>query len=611
MIPRPRWSRRLVGLALAVAVAIATLTFELAHLQIAENGTLRGLAEANRVHRLLLDAERGVVYDRHGVQLAFNQPAWTLVVVPAALPRDATRRAAELRRIAQLSGRPESEVTEAVRSAPDPYVPLTLKQNLDQKEAQLFAERLPELPGVKLELRPIRSYPDPGSFSHILGYTGRINADEYARVKPLGYQPDQVIGKAGVEAGLETLLRGHDGWAEVETDSRGQVVRTLREHPSQPGTSVFLSIDANFQKVVTGYVAEGAAKVHRKAAAAVVVDPRTGEVLALASVPGYDNNLFTGGISQADFTRLANDPAQPLYDRAIAGQYPPGSTFKMITASAGLQTGQISPDTRLGCPGAVQFGGWVYHNWTYADLGPMNVTKAIGTSCDTFFYVLATMVGDETLASFAKAFGYGEVPGIELPGAAPGVAPDSDWLADQCAHGLAPCGWGIGDTATMGIGQSYVLTTPLIQAMYVSAVANAGQRLRPTLVHEARDAAGHTVLRSKPEVVEQLPLSPANLEVVKRAMGECLTGYYHTGDPWRQIKFQYDGGCKTGTAQYGGSGTDLPAHSWYVFFAPYQNSEIAIVTFVEGGGEGFQAAEPIAVKIGQYYFDHRAEIRAR
>jgi penicillin-binding protein 2 len=281
----------------------------------------------------------------------------------------------------------------------------------------------------------------------------------------------------------------------------------------------------------------------------------------------------------------------------------------MISAAAGLQGGQITPDTRLGCPGAIQFGGWVYHNWTSANLGPMNVTTAIGTSCDTFFYVLATMVGDEALASFAKAFGYGEVPGIELPGAAAGVAPDNRWLADQCSRGAAPCGWGIGDTATMGIGQSYVLTTPLIQAMYVSAIANGGRRLRPTLVHEARDAAGRTVARSQPEVVEQLPVSAANLEVVKHAMGDCLTGYYHTGDPWRQIHFSYDGGCKTGTAQYGGSGTDLPAHSWYVFFAPYQNSEIAIVTFVEGGGEGFQAAEPIAVRIGQYYFDHRTEIR--
>ncbi|HEX6548716.1 MAG TPA: penicillin-binding transpeptidase domain-containing protein, partial [Candidatus Dormibacteraeota bacterium] len=319
------------------------------------------------------------------------------------------------------------------------------------------------------------------------------------------------------------------------------------------------------------------------------------ELLALVSEPSLDTNLFPPGISVADYARLLQDPARPLYDRALDGQYPPGSTFKMITAAAALQEGTITDQTTLGCPAAIQYGGWTYKNWAGYDMGPMNVARAIALSCDTFFYSVAARLGDLTLERYARAFGYGSPPTLEIPGAAAGNVP---------GHVENP-----GETLTMGIGQGELLTTPLIQTMYVSAVANGGHILQPTLVDRVVDPSGRVVSSLQPEPLSEVPVSAANLEAVRQGMRLCLNDPHGTGYQFRLDHFSHDGGCKTGTAQYGGSGTDLPTHAWFTFFSPYDNPEIAIVVLVEGGGEGDQVAEPAAVTIADYYYAHRAAIR--
>jgi penicillin-binding protein 2 len=280
----------------------------------------------------------------------------------------------------------------------------------------------------------------------------------------------------------------------------------------------------------------------------------------------------------------------------------------MITAAAALQEGRISADAPLPCPPAITYGGWLYRNWAARDMGSMNLVKAMAVSCDTYFYVIADRLGDQALAAYARAFGYGRSPGIEIPGAAAGLAPDRDWLQSTCPSGQT-CRWNPGETLTMGIGQSYTLTTPLIQAMYVSAVANGGRLLEPTLVHQVKGPGGKLTRNAQPTVVQQVPVSPDNLEVVKDGMRQCLQAPYGTGFLFRADGFKYDGGCKTGTAQYGGSAEELPTHAWFTFFAPYQQPEIAIVVLVEGGGEGHEAAEPVAVKIADYYFANRERIR--
>lgn len=606
--PPPRWSVRLVAFLVIVGVLSGVLAGRLALIQIGQGRQLAATAAANRIKHDVLTADRGLIFDRHGSQLVVNQAIWTLELVPAALPVDSARRDAELREVALLSGLPEPQLRQQLSQAPDLFLPVTVTKGMGQDQALAFAERLPAMPGVQITPYTQRIYTDPVTFAHVLGYTGRIDPTEYAQLRERGYRPDGVLGKTGVEAGLEEILRGRDGWADVETSSRGESVRTVASQEPVAGNSVYLSIDAGFQRTVRGHLDEGLKAAGVRAGAALVVDPQTGELLAMVSEPSFDGNLFSRGISTADYQRLVNDPGRPLYDRALDGLYPPGSTFKMITAAAALQDGKIAPDTSLACPNSIRYGGWTYQNWAGYDMGPMSVTKAIAVSCDTFFYQAADRVGDLSLASYARAFGYGQAPAIEIPGAAAGIAPDRNWLQSTCPANQT-CTWNPGETLTMGIGQSYVLTTPLIQAMYVSAIANGGRLLQPTLVHQIRDAGGRVVRTTQSGLVNQIPVSAANLEVVRQGMRDCLQAPYGTGFLFRADGFRYDGGCKTGTAQYGSPGTDLPLHAWFTFFAPYANPEIAIVVFAEGGGEGHTTAEPIAVKIADYYFAHRDQIR--
>src|SRR5207302_2209686 len=311
--------------------------------------------------------------------------------------------------------------------------------------------------------RSARTYVDPMGFGHGLGYVGAIDGWQITQLKAVGYRPDEMVGKVGVEAGLESLLRGMDGWADVEVDARGQVVKVLAAGAPVAGDAVYLSLDAGLQKATAVSLAAGLTRDNKLAGASVVIDPSSGEVLAMVSLPGYDTNLFTHGISRADYDRLLKDPEKPLLNRAIAGQYAPGSTFKMVTATAGLQEGKITAQTLLSCPPYINVNGWIYHNWASYSLGWMNVAKALATSCDTFFYQVASMVGDVTLARYARAFGFGQAKGIEMPGVMPGLVPDRIWKQLECGVpdlNSDACRWTEGDTITFGIGQSYLLTTP-------------------------------------------------------------------------------------------------------------------------------------------------------
>ena len=394
-------------------------------------------------------------------------------------------------------------------------------------------------------------------------------------------------------------------------DARGQVVRTLATHAPIPGSSVYLSLDLKLELATAVALAAGLRRDHKVAGASVVVDPRSGEVLAMVSIPGYDTNLFTHGISRADYTRLTTDANRPLLNRAIAGQYAPGSTFKMVTATAGLQEGLIRPDTLLGCPSYLNYGGWVYHNWASYSLGYMNVAKALAVSCDTFFYQVAARVGDVTLARYARAYGFGTAKRIEMPGVQPGLVPDRIWKQLSCGVpdlNSDLCRWTLGDTVTFGIGQSALLTTPLNQAVYVAAIANGGKVLQPTLVHMIRDAAGHVIFTQKAQVINTVPVSPANLAAVREGMREEINWPYHMNYWFQHAGVPADGGGKTGTAQWGGSGLDLPTHAWFVFFAPFAQPYVAMSIFVERGELSEVEAAPIGVDIMRYYRGHRSAI---
>ena len=607
---RARWSPRITAFAVLIVAVVAVLIGRLFQLQVEDGKHLAALARQSRVHRVVEHAQRGIVYDRHGTQLVVNRPSWTLEVIPYELPIQDGTRNAELAWVAQLAGKRPAGLQKQVDRS-DGLTPIVVQRTLPDREAEVLTERLPQLPGVHLEEVPLRTYLDPTLLSHVLGYTGPIDGETYAKLASKGYQPDESVGKAGLEQALEAQLRGTDGWADTEFDAHGAAVRVLNRKPAVNGDDVYLSIDLNLQKMADQALQAEIRKVKVKAGAAIVVDPRDGELLALVSYPGYDANLFTRGISNRQYSQLLNDPGHPLYDHAVQGMYPPGSTFKMISASAGLQERVIAPGTALGCPIGMTFGGWYYRNWAGYDMGWMTVTRAIAVSCDTFFYQVAGRLGPDRLARYARAYGYGTAPGVELPDVSPGLAPDPAWKAASC-H--APptdwtCQWSLGETVTYGIGQSDILTTPLIQAMYISTLANGGDLLKPTLVHEVRDTSGQVVQAAHPTVVSHVPVSAANLAVVRRGMQLCLDDPHGTGYWFRLAHFKYDGGCKTGTAEFG-SGSDQPTHAWFTFFSPYVNPEVAIVVLVEGGGEGDQVAEPVALQIAQYFYGHKAQIQS-
>jgi penicillin-binding protein 2 len=611
--PRPRWSLRLLSAALTSLLVIGVLMFQLARLQVTDGARLAALARANSIRHVVLEADRGIIYDRHGAPLVENSPVWSLVAIPAGLALTATDRAAQLAELSRLAGMPEQRMASQLLSAPDQFAPVTLKPDLTEAEELAVNERLPDLPGVSITQHSVRSYVDPLVFGHVLGYVGPIAPPELKRLRAEGYQSDEMVGKVGVEAGLESFLRGTDGWADEEVDARGQVERVLAMQSPVAGDAVYLTLDASLQRATAASLAAGLARDGKTAGASVVMDPRTGEVLAMVSLPGYDTNLFTHGISRTDYSRLLNDPDKPLLNRAIAGQYAPGSTFKMVTATAGLQEGKITAQTLLSCPPYINVNGWIYHNWATYSLGNMSVAKALATSCDTFFYQVAAMVGDVTLAKYARAYGFGAAKDIELPGVMAGLVPDRIWKQLQCGVpdlNSDACRWTEGDTITFGIGQSYLLTTPLNQAVYVAAIANGGHVLRPTLVHAVRDVDGRIVSKQQTVVTGSVPASPDNIQAVREGMREEINRPYNMNYWFRAAGVPADGGGKTGTAQWGGSGLDLPTHAWFVFFAPYSQPEIALSIFVERGELSEVEAAPIGVDVMKFYRANVSAIRS-
>ncbi len=610
--PRPRWSARMVAAAAIVVLTIGVLSLKLTQLQMFDSATLAGLARSNTIHRVVLQADRGIIYDRHGVPLVQNTPVWNLQVVPADLPKEWRDRTTELSTLATLTGQPEDHLETSLVVA-DQFGPVRLGPDLTDAQVLAINERLPALAGASLTHRGVRTYVEPLTFGHVIGYVGPLDDADLKRLRPRGYQPDELVGKVGVEAGLEAVLRGMDGWADVEVDARGQIVRTITMQAPVSGQAVYLTIDASLQRATAQALVAGLQRDHKTAGASVVLDPQSGEVLAMVSLPGYDTNLFTHGISQADYNRLVTNPDRPLLNRAIAGQYAPGSTFKMVTATAGLQEGKITPQTLLSCPSYLSYGGWVYHNWASYNLGPMNVAKALAVSCDTFFYQVAAMVGDVTLARYARAFGFGQSKNIELPGVEPGLVPDRIWKQLQCGVpdlNSDACRWTLGDTITFGIGQSALLTTPLNQAVYVAALANGGSVMQPTLVHLVRDASGRVTATQQREVVNHVPASADNLQAVREGMREEINRPYNMNYWFRAAGVPADGGGKTGTAQWGGSGLDLPTHAWFVFFAPYAQPDVAMSIFVERGELSEVEAAPIGVDIMRFFNGNRGAIHA-
>jgi penicillin-binding protein 2 len=624
---------RLAGLRALIVLAFALLSVQLWRLQVVQGASYLEQADDNRLRLVSVPASRGVIYDRQRTLLVRNIPSFAISIVPADLPSSragATVAASGMvlptdeeiyRRLASLLQMDKSQIQKLVDSSRDaPFQPVVIRGNVERDTAFIVEEEQPSLPGVLVQTEAVRQYLEGPLLAHILGYVNRISAEEYAAEPDLYGQNDR-IGKTGVELTYEEELRGAQGKKQIEVDADGREVRVLPGAIVSPtaGHNLILSLDLALQRKAQEALAEGIRKAGVKSGVVVILNPQTGEVLALVSLPSYDNNVFAGAIKAEDLDRLLGDPLLPLLNRATMVAYPPGSTFKMITASAGLQEGVIDRKSQVSCSGSLVIPDkynpdtkWVFPDWLPQGHGTVNVVEALAQSCDVFFYELSggferfdgldPGADSVRLGKYSRAFGLGARTGIALPGETVGLVPSNAWKMAQ-PWNTTGVPWVTGDTYNMGIGQSFLLVTPLQLASVTAAVANGGRLYEPQIVRQVVDADGSVVQPFVPKVIRTVPVDKAQLEIVREGMRAAVTRGTARAINLPEKYVQVAG--KTGTAEYGvadAKGTK-PAHAWFAAFAPMDNPTIAMVVFVEGGANGALVSVPIANQIMRYYFN--------
>lgn len=600
-------TRRRLILALAVCAFVTVeLIVRAASLQIIQPNRYRLLAEGNRVRSVPLPAERGKLLDRRGTILVQNAPSLSLLIIPGELGANDAARSLALERIAErIGGGIPLDLRQFLLEVrgPDSRSAHVIKTGLAQEEVVKLSLADRELPGVVLRLdaeRFVAKEANGQSFGHLLGYLGRISGAELGAARAAGYQRNDAIGKIGAEAGLEPLLRGTPGRRLLEVDARGRVVSVVSEDKNTPGATVELSIDAKAELFLERTLARHAAAAGAARAAAVALDPESGEVIALVSLPGFNPDLFARGISEADYRTLTEDRNKPLFNRAIAGTYPSGSTIKPILAAAALDTGIITPHTTIRSTGGITYAGrWFFPDWKAGGHGSTDVFKAIAESVNTFFYTIGggtasfEGLGPERIAAAAKKFGLGRRLGIDLPGEAEGLIPTPDWKQKNRDEQ-----WFIGDTYHLSIGQGDVLVTPLQMAAATAAIANGGTLYRPRLVHAVREPLDQGYKTIASEILDPHVASPESLAIVRRGMRQTVTA--GTAQSLGGLPVAVAG--KTGTTEWNDRARP---HAWFTGFAPYDNPKIVITILIESAGEGSSIAVPVAREFLGWYFSQK------
>ncbi len=591
---------------ISVLVVFVVLFFQLFNLQILKASQYREKADTHSLREEIIKAPRGLIYDRNKKILAKNIPSFQVVIVPSDLPKDEQQKEEVIAKLADILKIKVSKIKELLEKYQGYTLePVLIEENLDYETALIVESQFDQFSGVVLKKDPTREYLSGSNFAHLLGYVSRIDKEEYEQKKDQGYLINDLVGKTGLEFAYERELRGQDGKQILEVDAANRIVRRLGSALEPvPGQNLVLSIDSDLQKKMYQALSKGAASVGQKKAAAVAMDPQTGEILALVSLPSFDNNLFSKGISSERYSQLSNDPSQPLFNRVISGTYPTGSSIKPVIASAALEEGIITSSTQIYDPGAITVPNQYHSNivytfpcWNRSGHGYLNVVGAIAHSCNVFFYTVGggykefPGLGPEKIARYMKIFGLGAQTGIDLPGETAGLVPTPEWKKETIGEH-----WYIGDTYLLSIGQTNLLATPLQVANYTAAIANGGILYKPRVVHQILSANGDIVKDFPPQVVRKNFITQSHLQVVREGMRQAV----QSGSA-QILKFlPVEAAGKTGTAQFGPR--NEKSHAWFTCFAPYKNPKIALTIIVEGGGEGSAVSLPIAKEILQYYF---------
>ncbi len=575
---RPRSLGRFVAFGLVVVLILGTFTARLAYLQVAQGAQYGAQAYANMTSLEPIQSTRGIIVDRAGRPLVENVPTFAVEVIPADLPFP--QRSDVVNRLAQLLHLSTTQINETIdANAGAVFDGVKVATNVSQATAQLIAEDHIELPGVQIVVDSRRQYTYGSLLSQVLGYTGPIDAAQLQALQSQGYLPNDMIGQTGLEAQYEQQLRGTYGVQEVERDASGRPIQVLST-PTQPqaGDTLQLSIDLKMQEQAQTALEWGLQTAGLKEGVVIVMNPQTGEILAMVSLPTYDDNAFEQGISTQAYQALVTDPNQPLLNHAIGEIYPPGSTYKLVTGSAVLADGKLTPAQTLPTYPYLTLDGQTFRDWNGAGFGPLTVEGAYAQSSDTFFYQAAALVGIDRLAYWAHQFGFGSPTGIDLPGEAAGIVPSNQWKMQTFGQTIFP-----GETYLAGIGQGYDAVTPIELLDAYAALANGGKLWQPQLVRQILSPTGQVVQAFAPKLRAQVKIDPSILAYIREAAREAVV-IRHTGNV---VDMPIYVAGKTGTAQYGNVriGGHLPIHSWFVGFVSPSgdfaktDSQLAILAF--------------------------------
>jgi penicillin-binding protein 2 len=582
--------RRFIALGLSILVVFTGLTARLYDLQITNGARYRSLSEQNRVLRLPVAAERGNITDRNGYVLARNIPGFAVTVLPIDLPR--AKQAGLTASLGAVLGRDPADLDKIIdqQRTRNPYEPVKVSAKPVSRDiALVLSERQELFPSVRIEAESIRSYVDATLYSPVMGYVGAITEDELNDLKDQGYLPTDIIGRTGLELQYESYLRGQYGWREIERDAAQREIKTLAYSAPTTGNTVELTIDDRLQKLLDGELRKGVEEDKFTQAVGVAMNPQNGEVLAMVSIPGYDNNWFVQGITPQQMAQLNADDRHPLVNKAVGDIYPPGSTFKMVTALSALTAGTATRSTVVNVSSTVMtVSGFNFYDWRAH--GPLNLVDGYAHSSDIYFYTLAgggpmgpgvTPVGPDNIYKYGSMLGFGARTGIDLPGEAKGIMPSPAWKLATFDEE-----WTIGNTYHEAIGQGYDAVTPMQLLNAYAAVANGGTLYTPHLLKDVRDVRGNVIYTQAPKVTRKLDMKPEDLATIREGARKVVTSGHA---PMPGAKLPIAG--KTGTAEFGESnGKDsagrnkLGFHNWFVSFLPQQDNtdptaQIAMVIF--------------------------------
>lgn len=573
--------------------SLMALSGRVFYLSIIKGSEYQAAALRNSLRALVLPAPRGIVYDISGKPLVRNVPSIDMVLIPADIPTDSEAREKIRMTLSHDFGIEDVLLAEILsRIDMRSTLPILLKEKLTQEETLLFLSRSHNFPGVSLYKTTERNYLDSLIFSHVLGYEGKIRKEEL--VAHPEYLLTDSIGKQGLEKSYESMLRGKHGFERVEVDAFGKIKKALGIVQPIPGNDLILNIDADLQKKTFDSLQAILEKNELKRAAAVIIDPRSGAVRALVSLPSFDNNLFSGGISGEEYKKLIEDPSEPLFNRAVSGEYPPGSTIKPVLAAAALREGVVNEHTQIESRGGISIGKFFFGDWKVH--GFTDIRRAIAVSSDVFFYSIGGGYGNinglgmDRMKKYEELFGYGQKTGIDVFGEADGLIPNAEWKQQKIGER-----WYIGDTYHASIGQGFVTATPLQVLNSIVAIANGGTLYEPRIVSQIRSADGK-ITAVAPKVIRQDFMDKDILRIVREGMRETVTE--GTAQSLNDMPVAIAG--KTGTAQFGSA---EKTHGWFVSFAPYEDPELAMIVLVEGQGDEGYNAVPVTKEVYQWYFN--------